>query len=102
MCELFARQEPGRYVPVTRRIRLNGQSTSVRLEAAFWTILDEIAREQGESTGAFLSTLHNEVLEFHGEPVNFASLLRTSCLIYLMGKAQHPEAHHEFHIIAAE
>lgn len=83
MCELFAKQDPARYVPVTRRIRLNGQSTSVRLEAAFWDILDEIAREQGESTGAFLSTLHREVLEFHGEPVNFASLLRCTCLVRL-------------------
>ncbi len=91
MCELFARQEPGRYVPVTRRIRLNGQSTSVRLEAAFWTILDEIAREQGESTGAFLSTLHNEVLEFHGEPGNFASLLRCTCLLRLEAQGRVPQ-----------
>ncbi len=90
MCELFAKQDPGRYVPVTRRIRLNGQSTSVRLEAAFWEILDDIAREQGESTGAFLSTLHREVLQFHGEPVNFASLLRCTCLRRLEHRAPAP------------
>lgn len=83
MCELFANQDPARYVPVTRRVRLNGQSTSVRLEAAFWTILDEIAAAQGESTSAFLSTLHSEVLILHGEPVNFASLLRCTCLLRL-------------------
>ena len=89
MCELFAKQDAARYVPVTRRIRLNGQSTSVRLEAAFWTILDAIAHEQGESTASFLSTLHSEVLQFHGEPVNFASLLRCTCLLRLeKGPAQ--------------
>ncbi|MCB5411999.1 ribbon-helix-helix domain-containing protein [Pseudogemmobacter faecipullorum] len=95
MCEIFARQDPGRYQPVTRRIRLNGQSTSVRLEAVFWDILDEIAREQGESTGSFLSTLHREVLEYYGEPLNFASLLRCSCLARMearLGMAQAPGA----------
>ena len=30
----------------------------------------------------FLTTLHNEVLDHHGEVRNFASLLRCSCLIY--------------------
>jgi predicted DNA-binding ribbon-helix-helix protein len=30
----------------------------------------------------FLTTLHNEVLDHHGEVSNFASLLRCSCLIY--------------------
>ena len=36
MCRIFAGQDPGRYAPETRRLRLNGQSTSLRLEAAFW------------------------------------------------------------------
>jgi predicted DNA-binding ribbon-helix-helix protein len=34
------------------------------------------------SLGKFLTTLHNEVLDHHGEVKNFASLLRCSCLIY--------------------
>jgi predicted DNA-binding ribbon-helix-helix protein len=32
--------------------------------------------------GKFLTTLHDEVLDHHGEVNNFASLLRCSCLIY--------------------
>lgn len=83
MCEMFAKQDPSRYAPVTRRVRLNGQSTSVRLEAAFWDIVDEIAAAEGTSANGFLSTLHREVLELYGEPTNFASLLRCSCLIFL-------------------
>ena len=30
----------------------------------------------------YLTTLHHEVLDHHGEVNNFASLLRCSCLIY--------------------
>ncbi|EPX83558.1 ribbon-helix-helix domain-containing protein [Salipiger mucosus] len=83
MCQVFAGQDPARYASTTRRLRLNGQSTSIRLENAFWDTLDEIARNQGMSTPHFLSTLHSEVLELRGEPENFTSLLRTTCLIHL-------------------
>jgi predicted DNA-binding ribbon-helix-helix protein len=34
------------------------------------------------SLAKFLTQLHNEVLDHHGEVNNFASLLRCSCLIY--------------------
>ncbi|ETX15057.1 arylsulfate sulfotransferase [Roseivivax halodurans JCM 10272] len=83
MCQVFAGQNPERYASTTRRLRLNGQSTSIRLENAFWDTLDEIAAAEGVSTPCFLSTLHAEVLELRGEPENFTSLLRTTCLIYL-------------------
>lgn len=42
MCQIFAGQEPERYGSETRRLRLNGQSTSIRLERAFWRILDHM------------------------------------------------------------
>ncbi|RDW13259.1 ribbon-helix-helix domain-containing protein [Paracoccus thiocyanatus] len=83
MCEVFSRQDPRRYQPVTRKLRLNGQSTSIRLEQAFWDILDTIAAGEGMATTAFLSTLQSEVLQLRGEPVNFASLLRCTCLVQL-------------------
>lgn len=81
MCQIFAGQDPANYEPVTRRLRLNGQSTSVRLERSFWKIIDEIAADEGIGTPAFVSKLHTEVLELHGEAPNFASLLRCACLI---------------------
>ena len=74
MCEVFAGQDPERYTSTTRRLRLNGQSTSIRLENAFWATLDEIAARDGVSTPMFISTLHSEVLERRGEPKNFTSL----------------------------
>ncbi len=83
MCRIYATQDPARYELVTRRLRLNGQSTSVRLERTFWQILDDIAGQEGLSTPAFISKLHSEVLELHGEPANFSSVLRCTALVYI-------------------
>jgi len=83
MCEIFAGQAPDRYESTTRRIRLNGQSTSIRLENAFWVIVDELAAGQSLTTPQFVSRLHSEVLEKRGEAPNFTSLLRCACLIHL-------------------
>lgn len=83
MCRMFAGQDPARYMMQTRHMRLNGQSTSIRLERSFWDILDTIAAGEGCSTPAFVSKLHSEVLELHGEPANFTSLLRCTCLVHL-------------------
>ncbi|MEM8795058.1 MAG: ribbon-helix-helix domain-containing protein [Pseudomonadota bacterium] len=94
MCEVFAGQDPERYAGVTRRIRLNGQSTSIRLESAFWEVIDEIAAKDGMTTPVFISKLHSEVLELRGEPENFTSLLRCACLKFLENAkaARHPVA----------
>lgn len=81
MCQIFAGQDPDNYEPVTRRLRLNGQSTSIRLERNFWAIVDGIAQHEKMTTPAFVSKLHSEVLELRGEAPNFTSLLRCACLI---------------------
>ncbi|RMD62105.1 MAG: DNA-binding protein [Alphaproteobacteria bacterium] len=83
MCQIFAGQDPATYAYKARSVRLAGHATSIRLEAAFWEILDEIATSQGMSTPRFLSTLYDEVLDLHGEISNFTSLLRVACVIYL-------------------
>lgn len=83
MCRIFSAQTADRYAYQTRSIRLGGHATSIRLEAAFWEILEEIALLQGVTLGRFLSKLHDEVLEFQEEEMNFTSLLRCACLTYL-------------------
>lgn len=98
MCNIFAGQDPERYQSTTRHLRINGQSTSIRLENSFWEIIDRIAAEEGVSTPAFISTLHSEVLEIHGEARNFTSLLRSACLVHL-GDEEKAEAEE---IVAAE
>lgn len=83
MCSMFSSLAPEAYAYQTRSVRLGGHATSIRLEAAFWGILEEIAAQQGVSLGRFLTKLHDEVLEFRGEAQNFTSLLRCACLTYL-------------------
>lgn len=85
MCHVFAGQDPGGYAQVSRSVRIAGHSTSIRLESAFWDLLDDVAAAQGLSTPKFLSILYDEALQLHGEVGNFASMLRTTCLLYLRG-----------------
>lgn len=92
MCRLYAHTRTSDYEQVTRSVRLHGLVTSIRLENRFWALLDQMAGEEGMTTPRFLATLHDEVLEHHGEVRNFASLLRVACTTYLAGQAPAPEA----------
>ncbi|ATR22857.1 Intracellular proteinase i [Roseomonas mucosa] len=83
MCNLYASQEPDTYACETRAVRLSGHCTSIRLESAFWEILEEIALSEGSTVGRFVSSLHDEVMERRGEVGNFASLLRVTCTLWL-------------------
>lgn len=83
MCQMFAGQKPEDYEYQSRSLRVNGQSTSLRLERKFWRVLDEIAASEATSTPLFISQLHAEVSDLHGEARNFSSLLRCTCLVYI-------------------
>ncbi|MCB1353582.1 MAG: ribbon-helix-helix domain-containing protein [Rhodobacteraceae bacterium] len=88
MCKLFVGEDPNFYESQTRSMRLDGQSTSIRLERAFWNVLDALAGAEGHSTPQFVSTLHAEVIERYGEARNFTSLLRCACLTHLARSPQ--------------
>jgi predicted DNA-binding ribbon-helix-helix protein len=89
MCRLFASQDPATYTSETRAVRLHGHATSIRLEAAFWLTLEEIADREGMPLSRFVATLHDEVAALQGDVGNFASFLRVTCLHYL----RHIELH---------
>ena len=72
---------------VARSLRLAGYATSIRLEAAFWDILDEIAAAGGTTTPRYLDTLYEEALARDGEIPNFTALLRVTCTRYLRASA---------------
>lgn len=91
MCKVFAGQNPEGYKQVNRSVRIGGHSTSIQLEATFWTLIDEIAASQNLTTPKFLSTLYDEALEINGDIPNFASMLRTTCALYLKGHRPEPE-----------
>jgi len=98
MCSLFAHQPQRDYASQTRSLRIGGHCTSIRLEMSFWDTLEEIAGKEGLSLAKFLTKLHTEVLDHHGEVNNFASLLRCSSLIY---RARNAVAAPDFHDAAA-
>ncbi len=85
MCKVFAEQDPQGYRQINRSVRIGGHSTSIQLEATFWKLLDEIAESQNMTTPRFISTLYDEALQAQGEIPNFASMLRTTCALYLRG-----------------
>ena len=64
---------------------LGGHSTSLRLEASFWRVLDNLAKDEGVSTPKLIETLHAEASELlywaDDASVNLASVLRTACLL---------------------
>ncbi|MDB5524520.1 MAG: hypothetical protein JWM58_2283 [Rhizobium sp.] len=82
MCRVLTAQSPQRFLKVSRSVRIAGHSTSVRLEAAFWQVLEDIAKTEGLSTPKLISELYHEALELHGGMSNLASMLRTVCLLY--------------------
>jgi predicted DNA-binding ribbon-helix-helix protein len=83
MCWIFKDQPAERYRSMTRSIRIDGHATSIRLEAAFWAILEEVAAKERVTIGKFMTSLYVEVLRVHGDAGNFASLLRCACLNYV-------------------
>jgi predicted DNA-binding ribbon-helix-helix protein len=89
VCNLFVSQNPATYAAETRSVRLHGHVTSIRLEAAFWTTLEEIASHEGMSVARFVSVLHDEILDRSGEVANFASFLRVACLHWLRNQDLH-------------
>ncbi|MGB0658588.1 MAG: ribbon-helix-helix domain-containing protein [Mangrovicoccus sp.] len=80
MGHLPASYDLQKFEPQTRRLRLNGQSTSIRLERVFWEILDSLAASENRTTPNYISSLHASLLEKHGEMANFSSILRCVCL----------------------
>jgi predicted DNA-binding ribbon-helix-helix protein len=104
MCKIFSDIDPTACLFETRSVRLGGHATSIRLEGAFWQVLEEIASAQDVSLGRFLTKLHDEVLEFRGPVQNFSSLLRCACLKYTSeikyfpaaGESLKTEARHAF------
>lgn len=69
------------YQPEKRSIRIHGHSTTIRLERAFWTVLDEMAREEGVTASALVTRIHDHCL-FNNDK-NLASCLRVVSLKYI-------------------
>ncbi|MBS7543546.1 ribbon-helix-helix domain-containing protein [Ancylobacter oerskovii] len=84
MCKLFIEADARLWQTRLKSLRLNGFSTSVRLENFYWRVLDEIARRDGMSLAQLLAKLHEELTFAHGGVENFSSFLRVCCGRYLV------------------
>ena len=92
MCELYVKADPILYESRSRSLRICGVVTTLRLENQFWDILSEIAEVDGMTTNQLIAKLYEEVMDYRGEVVNFASFLRVSCTRYLsQRRVQAPE-----------
>lgn len=69
------------FVPEKRGFRIHGHSTTLRLESAFWAVLEEMARQEGLSLGQLIVRIHDTCLVANDK--NLASCLRVICLKYL-------------------
>ena len=83
MCELYVKADPILYESRSRSLRIRGVVTTLRLENQFWDILAEIAAVDGMTTNQLITKLYDEVMDYRGEVVNFASFLRVSCTRFL-------------------
>ncbi|MGQ4879852.1 ribbon-helix-helix domain-containing protein [Billgrantia sp. LNSP4103-1] len=82
MCRLFIGAEPDLWAPQTRSMRLEGVSTSIRLERFFWMVLEEIGRRDSLTLSQLVAKLSRECAEAGHDPANFASFLRVCCARY--------------------
>ncbi|MEK7820571.1 MAG: ribbon-helix-helix domain-containing protein [Pseudomonadota bacterium] len=69
------------YMPVRRSIRLHGHSTTIRLEKAFWVVLEELAEGEGTTLAGLITCIHDHCLNTNQK--NLASCLRVVCLKYI-------------------
>ncbi|CAH2604167.1 Aryl-sulfate sulfotransferase [Rhodovastum atsumiense] len=91
MCRIFTSQDPATYAAETRAVRLHGHATSIRLEAAFWATLEQIAAAEGLTVTRFITVLHDEILARHGDIPNLASFLRVTCMHWLRNQDAHAQ-----------
>lgn len=82
MCELYVKADPILYESRSRSLRICGVVTTLRLENQFWDILSEIAEGWHDHQSAGGQVIE-EVMDYRGEVVNFASFPWVSCTRYL-------------------
>ncbi|ENO3978699.1 ribbon-helix-helix domain-containing protein [Aeromonas veronii] len=83
MCKLFVNGNQVLWNSTTRSLRIDGVTTSIRLENFFWNILEEISFRENLSVSKMISKLYFESLDADLDVGNFTSFLRVCCSRYL-------------------
>lgn len=79
--DLCNTEQADEYLPTRRSLRIHGHSTTIRLEKAFWTVLDVISREEGITVAELVTKIHDHCQTANQK--NLASCLRVVCLKYI-------------------
>lgn len=69
------------FIPQKRGFRIHGHSTTISLERAFWSVLEEIARNEGLTLPETIELIHDQCLVANDK--NLSSCLRVICLKYV-------------------
>jgi len=69
------------FIPEKRALRIHGHSTTIRLERAFWSTLEGMARDMGLTVPALIERIHDQCLVANDK--NLSSCLRVICLKYV-------------------
>lgn len=69
------------FEPVRRSVRIHGHSTTIRLEHAFWTVLQELAEMEEMTLAAMITAIQDHC--HTTDQSNLASCLRVVCLKYM-------------------
>lgn len=83
MCKIFIQSHPELWTSATRSLRIEGMVTSIRLENAFWDILEELALRDNFNVPQLVSRLYRESIDAGHDLGNFTSFLRVCCMRYL-------------------
>ncbi|CAJ1846359.1 TPA: ribbon-helix-helix domain-containing protein [Aeromonas veronii] len=83
MCKLFVNGNQILWNSTTRSLRIDGVTTSIRLENFFWNVLEEISFRENLTVNKMIAKLYFESLDADLDVGNFTSFLRVCCSRYL-------------------
>lgn len=69
------------FTPEKRGVRIHGHSTTVRLEQAFWSVIEDMANELDITVPDLINRVHDQCLVANEK--NLASCLRVICIKYI-------------------
>ena len=69
------------FIPERRGFRLHGHSTSIRLERAFWNVLEAMASDLKMTLPELVRRIHDQCIVANDR--NMASCLRVICIKYM-------------------
>lgn len=69
------------FLPERRSLRIHGHSTTIRLERAFWNVLEELAATEDMTVAGIVTKIYDHC-QFANQK-NLASCLRVVCLKFI-------------------